>query len=164
MKVLNIRKEAIPAENYVYIGRSGKGANSKYGNPYVIGEDGNRYDVIVLFRRYAKRMLDEGKWDELEVIKDLNGKYLGCFCAPEPCHGEVLINLVKYLCQKHGIDFIDMTSVKAKEEIIPQSQKYQLGMGVRAFEKFAEMREPFQKGSGETPSVPFIKTNCRAEA
>ena len=157
MKVLNVRKDVIPAENYEYIGRSGKGASSKYGNPYVIGEDGNRFDVIEMFRHYAHKMLVEGKWSELDVIKDLNGKYLGCFCAPEPCHGEVLINLVKYLCKKNNIEFIDVSNVKPKDDTLPEKPKYQLGMGIRAFEKFGATRPVFQKGTGETPDIPFIK-------
>lgn len=157
MKVLNIRNDIIPAENYEYIGRSGKGASSKYGNPYVIGEDGNRYDVIEMFKIYCKRMLREGKWNELDVIQDLNGKYLGCFCAPEPCHGEVLIAMVKYLCTKNSIEFIDVSNVKPKGDSLPEAPTHQLGMGVRAFEKFAAVRPVFQKGTGESPAVPFVK-------
>ena len=46
-----------------------------------------------------------------------------------------------------------------KGQVEIEGRKFWVSSWVRAFEKFAEMREPFQKGSGETPSVPFIKTN-----
>jgi hypothetical protein len=70
-------------ESYdVYIGRP-----SKWGNPFVIGEDGDREAVIRAFERYV---LDS---ELIHDIGELRGKVLGCWCAPLPCHGDVLLRL-----------------------------------------------------------------------
>jgi hypothetical protein len=64
----------------VYIGRP-----SKWGNPFVIGRDGTREQVIRKFTAYAIATgLDKAARTEL------TGKVLGCFCAPLPCHGDLL--------------------------------------------------------------------------
>jgi len=64
----------------VYIGRP-----SKWGNPFVIGKDGTRAEVIEKFERY---FLESGLYLK---INELRGKTLGCWCAPSPCHGDVLL-------------------------------------------------------------------------
>jgi hypothetical protein len=69
----------------VYIGRP-----SKWGNPFRIGKDGDRAFVIWEYREYLV-----GRRDLLDNIKqgELNGKVLGCWCRPQPCHGDVLVHL-----------------------------------------------------------------------
>jgi hypothetical protein len=66
----------------IYIGRP-----SKWGNPFVIGKDGNREEVITKFERYIWRS------PLMADIRELRDKRLGCFCAPQPCHGDVLAQL-----------------------------------------------------------------------
>lgn len=69
----------------VYIGRP-----SKWGNPFRIGSDGNRAEVI---EKYREWLLDNP--DVIESAKvSLKGKRLGCYCAPKACHGDVLAELV----------------------------------------------------------------------
>jgi hypothetical protein len=80
MRVLNKRSNAVG----VYIGRP-----SKWGNPFVIGKDGTRQDVIEKYRAYALATFSEA---ELETLR---GQDLVCWCAPQACHGDVLIELVK---------------------------------------------------------------------
>lgn len=69
----------------VYIGRP-----SKWGNPFVIGRDGDRAAVIA---RYEQHVRAE-RPDLLAALPELYGKALGCYCAPLPCHGDVLAKLV----------------------------------------------------------------------
>lgn len=64
----------------VYIGRP-----SKWGNPFVIGRDGNRAEVIQKYREYAIK-----KGLHIVAKTELKGKVLGCFCSPQACHGDVL--------------------------------------------------------------------------
>ena len=64
----------------VYIGRP-----SKWGNPYVIGRDGDRDTVIML---YAEHLMSSPKL--LAALGELRGKTLGCYCKPLACHGDVL--------------------------------------------------------------------------
>jgi uracil-DNA glycosylase family 4 len=68
----------------VYIGRP-----SKWGNPFKIGQDGTRDEVIQKFRTYlyADQVLRE------QCREELNGKVLACHCAPLACHGAVLAEI-----------------------------------------------------------------------
>jgi hypothetical protein len=67
----------------VYIGRG-----SKWGNPFRIGKDGTRADVI---RKYEAWLQEQPEL--LAALHELRGKTLGCFCAPKPCHGDILARL-----------------------------------------------------------------------
>ena len=80
-KVINVNKDK---EYDVYIGRG-----SDWGNPYAIGVDGDREEVI---RKY-KYDFDRGflKSNKEDLLK-LKGKTLGCHCKPSACHGDILAN------------------------------------------------------------------------
>lgn len=68
----------------VYIGRG-----SPFGNPFVIGKDGDRDAVC---DKYEQLVLSDDSF--IEFIKsELNGKDLVCFCAPKRCHGETLLKI-----------------------------------------------------------------------
>lgn len=67
----------------VYIGRG-----SIWGNPFVIGRDGDRAEVIRKHAAYLKN-----NPDLMSRISELSGKRLGCFCAPLACHGDTLAEL-----------------------------------------------------------------------
>lgn len=67
----------------VYIGRG-----SIWGNPFVIGPDGSRGQVIA---QYEARL--RARPDLLEQLPTLRGKRLGCYCAPKACHGDVLAQM-----------------------------------------------------------------------
>jgi len=67
----------------VFVGRP-----SIWGNPYVIGKDGTREEVIAKYREYL--MKDTFL---LSRIKELKGKVLGCYCSPLPCHAEILAEI-----------------------------------------------------------------------
>jgi hypothetical protein len=70
----------------IYIGRG-----SKWGNPYIIGRDGTREEVIDKYRKYVLMR----RKDLLNSLEELEGKRLGCWCAPKACHGDVLLALIK---------------------------------------------------------------------
>jgi hypothetical protein len=79
----------------VYIGRG-----SKWGNPFVIGPDGNREQVIEKYRQYLLYNEKFGKdipdnKELLAALPELRGKVLGCWCRPKACHGDVLIELLQ---------------------------------------------------------------------
>ncbi|MCH9022453.1 MAG: DUF4326 domain-containing protein [Planctomycetes bacterium] len=63
-----------------------------WGNPFVIGRHGSRADVI---DKYRKWILNQPNL--LSQLNLLKGKRLGCWCAPEPCHGDVLVELIEEL-------------------------------------------------------------------
>jgi RNA recognition motif-containing protein len=71
--------------NYdVYIGRP-----SDWGNPFVIGKDGDRDDVIQKYRNWIMRQPDL----LARVKTELRGQRIACWCKPEACHGDVLADI-----------------------------------------------------------------------
>lgn len=73
----------------VYIGRAvpRRGLKaSTFANPYRIGRDGTREECIEKHRRLLCRCPD------LVVLVRalLKNHRLGCWCAPKPCHGDIL--------------------------------------------------------------------------
>lgn len=79
-KVVNLRKEEYDS----YIGRG-----SKWGNPFRIGKDGTRNEVIKKYREYLL-----SRQDLLDSLDELKDKKLGCYCKPLACHGDVLVELI----------------------------------------------------------------------
>ncbi len=71
----------------VYIGRP-----SKWGNPFLIGRDGTREEVIEKYREWIQTQPQL-----LADLHELKGKVLGCWCAPLACHGDVLTELASAL-------------------------------------------------------------------
>lgn len=78
-RVVNRKKEWCN----VYIGRP-----SKWGNPFVIGIDGNREEVI---EKYADWIIEQPAL--MKCLPELRGKILGCYCKPKECHGDILKRL-----------------------------------------------------------------------
>lgn len=64
----------------VYIGRP-----SIWGNPFEIGKDGTRDEVV---QKYKIWVMEQPEL--VKRISELRGKVLGCWCAPKKCHGDVL--------------------------------------------------------------------------
>jgi hypothetical protein len=81
-EVVNIRGSATYD---VYIGRP-----SKFGNPFLVGEDGSREEVISLYREWILTQPEL-----LDALHELKGKRLGCYCAPLACHGDVLAEMAE---------------------------------------------------------------------
>lgn len=80
-KVVNIRDTD---EWDVYIGRG-----SKWGNPYRLSDYAHdREYVLKLYHRY---LLDNREL--LRDLSELQGKTLGCYCAPQQCHGHILARM-----------------------------------------------------------------------
>jgi len=60
--------------------------SSKYGNPFVMGQDGDRDFVCDAFEKHYLPHKQSIKND----FEKLQGKVLVCQCYPERCHGDVL--------------------------------------------------------------------------
>lgn len=91
-KVVHIRRDSYD----LYIGRG-----SVWGNPFKIGPDGDRAEVLAKYKEYLLR--GEGR-HLLQRIDELEAKTLGCFCAERGgltvhnetrCHGQLLLQLVE---------------------------------------------------------------------
>lgn len=64
---------------------------TEWGNPFEMPADGDRATVIA---NYAQHYLPH-KPSLLAKVNELRGCVLGCWCAPEPCHGHVLVWLAE---------------------------------------------------------------------
>ena len=76
----------------VYIGRNSagapKGTSTEWGNPFQMknNSDSERNRVIEEYREWLTAKPDL----IAKAQRELKGKVLACWCAPKPCHGDVL--------------------------------------------------------------------------
>lgn len=99
----NNLKEWINDSNNVYIGRGRivfidgnryPPYDSPFANPF---KNIDREKSIMLYRNYITERLEKEP-QLVNELKKLVGKNLGCWCHPEPCHGDVIVELLnKYL-------------------------------------------------------------------
>lgn len=68
----------------IYIGRG-----SKWGNPFKIGWDGEREEII---DKYVEWIVEQPEL--MAALPELRGKVLGCWCKPLACHGDVLVQMI----------------------------------------------------------------------
>lgn len=109
-KYKNLKEWIDDNDSNVYIGRPGivfidgiryppqDKCNSLLYNPYKIGVDGDRDEIINKYKKKIKKLLKndtDGTFKKL--LKSLKGKNLGCWCKPEECHGDVLIKFINKL-------------------------------------------------------------------
>lgn len=91
-RVVHLRKEPFD----IYIGRSfAEFGESVWHNPFHVGPDGNRKEVLAKYREYLL-----SSPELLARLPELKGKTLGCWCKPKKgfqgkvmCHGQVLAAL-----------------------------------------------------------------------
>lgn len=78
-----------------YIGRG-----SIWGNPYEIDESKGmfRHIVIDLYRAHIYSKIEKGEIT-IQMIKNLGGKRLGCFCKPKDCHGDVIVEIYNIIME-----------------------------------------------------------------
>lgn len=62
-----------------------------WGNPFKVGSDGNRAEVI---RKYREHLAEQPEL-VARARRELKGKVLGCWCKPEACHADILVELVE---------------------------------------------------------------------
>jgi hypothetical protein len=101
IKIVHIRR----SEYDIYIGRPSKGGKWGFGNPFVIGPDGPREDVINKYKEWLTNGTNFSNKDAtperrewiLENLNTLKCKSLGCFCNYpfEDCHGRILKELIE---------------------------------------------------------------------
>ena len=82
--VVHCRKEVYD----IYIGRP-----SEWGNPFVIGKDGTREQVIEKYRQWIHSSDVKATALRRKARVALRGKVLGCWCVPEACHGDILLDI-----------------------------------------------------------------------
>lgn len=105
-KVVNLYKSTYD----VYIGRPKKGQIAIWQNPYPINVSiGDTREVVIAKHKQLiiSRLLSGDL--PIEQLMELDGKTLGCFCAPQSCHGDTYVEL---------IDFIHTHKIKTTADFI----------------------------------------------
>lgn len=88
-KVVNMKNEPYD----IYIGRG-----SKWGCPYTIIKDRPTLASEIVdskeeaLSKYKEYVLNNPEL--IESLDELEGMTLGCFCKPEKCHGDILLELL----------------------------------------------------------------------
>jgi hypothetical protein len=111
MQVINGKVDGFVGKDKIYIGRATKTLKrSLLANPYAIGFDGDRDQVIKLYKRWLWHQIN-GKHNPNEVLKELlaiarlvkadNQVIFTCYCKPLACHGDVLVNCVNWIIQEN---------------------------------------------------------------
>ncbi len=100
IRVANVRREKIGR----YIGRATRDHRaSPLGNPFVIGRDGARAEVIAKYEVWLRARIaarDLAILRELARLLNLLKRgplTLLCWCAPEACHGDVVVRVLSDL-------------------------------------------------------------------
>lgn len=93
-KVVNKYKEPYD----IYIGRG-----SIWGNPYSHIPSGTKAQFVVETVEQAIENYKKYLWQQIksgtitrDQLLELDGKVLGCFCKPKPCHGDVIVKAVEW--------------------------------------------------------------------
>ena len=94
-KINNVA-EYIRLPNVVYIGRKHESipddVNTDFGNPFNHDGSCTREGREICKQKYREYIEDK---PHLKArIKDLSGQTLACWCTPEPCHAEILLQLM----------------------------------------------------------------------
>jgi hypothetical protein len=75
-----------PPLDAVYVGRP-----TKYGNPFVVGVDGNQDECV---KKFAEWIFEAEQNDLREDIRNtLKEKDLVCWCKPLACHADVILEI-----------------------------------------------------------------------
>lgn len=111
IEVKNGKRDGFIGANKIYIGRANKRyklPESPLKNPFQIGKDGTREEVVEKFRRYLWKHCQQG--DKSEVYRELQAiaqrvkqgekVELCCWCKPLSCHGDVVKRCLEWMLEQ----------------------------------------------------------------
>lgn len=92
LKITKVSNKDLGDSYDIYIGRG-----TLWGNPYQMGKEGTRDEVISKFAYdFERRFLKLPEQFDVNIEK-LRGKTLGCHCKPAACHGDVIASYLNSL-------------------------------------------------------------------
>lgn len=100
-KAVLVNRRYANTEYDVYVGRP-----SKWGNPFEIGKDGTREEVVAKYEAWIVKQPHL-----MGCLHELKGKRVACWCAPEKCHGEILVRLANELPEGPSLQFVPRKKV-----------------------------------------------------
>jgi hypothetical protein len=101
----------------IYVGRMRRstGQFNPLGNPFRVGEDGTREEVIEKFRVWLREQCSKHRHVWIPMLAALYQERLICHCFPLPCHAEILIEAAEWAWFQIGGEEFPAPDV-AKEE------------------------------------------------
>lgn len=97
IEIVNVK--TYRGQNAVYIGRAMPGRpGSPLGNPFKLRFECDRAKILARYEYWLREQLktDTPQRREIERLTDYaEGLVLACWCAPEPCHGEVIKKVIE---------------------------------------------------------------------
>ncbi|WP_205617365.1 A1S_2505 family phage non-structural protein [Pelomicrobium methylotrophicum] len=155
MRILNRRHLVSPwPAHAVWVGRP-----TPLGNPFVIGRDGSREEVIARYREWLEARIRERDPAVLTAMAGLReDSSLVCACAPEPCHAEA----IREAWMKHFRDGIVVRPAYHEDGSIPLdgevfvfgsnlAGRHGAGAAAEAFDRFGARRGVGEGYMGEPP-------------
>lgn len=91
--VVNKYKVCMTDPDIVYIGRG-----SVWGNPYPMTDHKSHSERVYVIEAYRQHLWNQIRMRKVtkEMLIALDGKRLACYCAPQACHGDVLVAAIKW--------------------------------------------------------------------
>jgi hypothetical protein len=165
-RVLNMKTATAEEKaGAVYIGRPSDGRSGHYGNPFS-HQQGTKAKVVVATREEAVKAFEDWitgrawqhieperqRWfqDQLFEYGELYGRDLLCWCAPQACHGDVILRLAKPEAEDPK-PYITVTKLGSgwaaihlwwntqEPDLAPFWEPYQTGLGRYATQELAEV-------------------------
>lgn len=94
---LNVRVGRVGIDtgpSVIYCGRPGRGVPGPYGNPFAVGRDGSRDEVIEKHARWFMAIKQANLRASLLVDAQAASTHgqvvLACFCTPQRCHCDIM--------------------------------------------------------------------------
>ena len=98
MGVLNAAVTRVIPANAVYVGRPMRGLpGSIFANPFKLKCENERAMVLAQYKAWLWNNIRNGTFT-IQQLQELQGKDLVCWCAPKPCHADILLEAVNWAC------------------------------------------------------------------
>jgi hypothetical protein len=110
MKIEVVNAKTVGFHKGEYIGRASPGRRgSPLANPYKIGKGISREEAVTMYEAWLRKELERGDQlilDEFARLASIvcQGKLtLVCWCAPDPCHGDVIAKVLRESLQTEEV-------------------------------------------------------------
>jgi hypothetical protein len=109
IQVLSVRGRGGVRPGGVYVGReTNRYPASVLGNPFHIGQHGTRAEVVARYRTWLRQQW-QARGAVRQELERLAAQYRGegqltllCWCAPQPCHADVVREAVLALVDRRA--------------------------------------------------------------
>ena len=131
---------------------------SRWGNPYPIRPERPLEEVLRLFTEHL-----HSSPELLAGLGDLVGKELGCWCKPNPCHGDILVEECKRWLASDRIHHVDGSVFDAPKSValahcVSADLAMSSGIAVQFAKRWPDIRSGF---AGSKPGSLHVHVSAR---